>query len=190
MRIEDTGSSRYLAPPMALKGNYAMNISLLYAGTVKEGGFCRRNLAMRDSLACLERSKMKFFRQPWSNIELIADKLAICGMAAQLNRPEYRVKARRLHENGGDVDASGAETRFHSEAAQAKCLDIVARGDPKEIGMDVAANNAVFTCPNKGLHTCGWCGDGIMAKTGACLARHISGNHKRLMNSEIGRAHV
>ena len=36
MRIEDTGSSRYLAPPMALKGNYAMNISLLYAGTVKE----------------------------------------------------------------------------------------------------------------------------------------------------------
>ena len=193
----------FQAPAEAVKTDTMLNTSLVFEGEVKIGGLASRYMICRQTLADLRRRIPIYWKQICAEMNLYDHPAIMRGIMAQLNRPEYEIKVRRLTEDFGDqVELGEAEARFHRREQQMACIDVIIRAFRSQYGIDLSLNNAVFTSPNNGLRLCIFCSERIMVKTMACLLKHLDKKHRKLIKSwftcpgclivmvEIGRAHV
>ena len=162
---------------------FMLNSSMQFAGRVSVGGTVTRHLMMRDSLACLARKGVKFFKPAFSEVDLLEKEQMLIGLAAVLDRREYGLKAKYFHMDGGVNIPGEYEFRFAEANLQARCDDIKAYGYEQWMGLDMILNNSVFCAPSRGCHTCTFCGEDVHAKNGRCLIRHLAKAHKKLTTS-------
>ena len=171
-------------PTEAINKDTMLNASIVFYGEVIEGGIATRHAMARDSLADLRRQEARPHKPIGAEVNLPQQPQIMLGTVANLNRPEFNAKVKRLTEHYGATAALGEpETRFHRMEKQQICVDLKIRGFRNFRGADRAMNNSVFACPYFGLRMCIFCTEKLIAQSEACLIKHMIHKHARLIKS-------
>jgi len=157
-----------------------LNRSMLYFSYVSKLGTITPSLMNRQSLAQLQLGPARPRRAPFSQTDLIGDRLLLSALAAQINRPDYALFTAYMSEDGGETDLDGRQFRFASIEKQKLSIDLTEREKNFPVSTDDVLNNSIFVTPWHGRSACSFCSEQVELNGIHTAVSHLMSKHKNL----------